>query len=229
MRVLIVGINFAPELTGIGKFSGEMAEFLYKDLNEIRIITTPPYYPHWKVQDGYHWWKYTLEIWGGLKIWRCPLWVPSRPSGLKRLVHLFSFAISSLPVLFSQVIWKPDLILCVAPTIFSAPFVLAAARMGGAKTWLHIQDFELDAATALGMLPAGDMLNPIFGKIESALIRGFNRVSTISGRMLERLAQKGVPKNKIVLFPNWVDTSTIFPLDGPNPLKKELQIIVAKS
>jgi len=26
MRILIVGINYAPELAGIGKYTGEMAE-----------------------------------------------------------------------------------------------------------------------------------------------------------------------------------------------------------
>jgi glycosyltransferase involved in cell wall biosynthesis len=28
MRILIYGVNYVPELTGIGKYSGEMAEWL---------------------------------------------------------------------------------------------------------------------------------------------------------------------------------------------------------
>jgi len=32
LRILIHGINFSPELTGIGKYSGEMAEWLARAL-----------------------------------------------------------------------------------------------------------------------------------------------------------------------------------------------------
>ncbi len=35
---------------------------------------------------------------------------------------------------------------------------------------------------------------------------------------------KGVPKEKLVLFPNGVDTSAIFPLGNSSPLRAELGI-----
>jgi colanic acid biosynthesis glycosyl transferase WcaI len=53
MRILIHGINFSPELTGIGKYSGEMAEWLAVYGHEVRVVTVPPYYPQWRVADGY--------------------------------------------------------------------------------------------------------------------------------------------------------------------------------
>jgi colanic acid biosynthesis glycosyl transferase WcaI len=49
-------------------------------------------------------------------------------------------------------------------------------------------------------------------------------VSTISGRMMERLAAKGVDERRRVFFPNWVDTAAIFPMDEPSPLRRELDI-----
>ena len=49
MRILIHGINFSPELTGIGKYSGEMAEWLAAQGHEVRVVTAPPYYPQWRV------------------------------------------------------------------------------------------------------------------------------------------------------------------------------------
>ena len=49
MRILIHGINFSPELTGIGKYSGEMAEWLVAQGHEVRVVTAPPYYPEWRV------------------------------------------------------------------------------------------------------------------------------------------------------------------------------------
>ncbi len=132
-RILILGINFHPELTGIGKYTGELAAYLQERGHNVRMVTAPPYYPSWQVQPGYKAWQYTREAWRGVEIYRCPLWVPRSPSGLKRLLHLFSFALSSIPILLGQLRWKPDLILCIAPAFFCAPFALLTARLSGAK------------------------------------------------------------------------------------------------
>jgi len=211
MRILIVGLNFHPELTGIGKYTGEMAAYLGM-CHEVRVVTTAPYYPYWQVQEGYTWWQYRRETWNGMRVYRCPLWVPRRPSGLKRLLHLLSFAFSSFPVLLGQLSWKPDLVLCVAPAFFSAPFAWLTSRLSGAKAWLHIQDFELEAATKLGLLSSGNFLTRWAANVESWLLARFDQVSTISNRMIESLQNKGVDPSRSYLFPNWVDTNQIFPL-----------------
>jgi colanic acid biosynthesis glycosyl transferase WcaI len=214
-RILIVGLNFQPELTGIGKYTGEMAAYLSRQGHQVRMVTTAPYYPYWKTQPGYQWWKYSGEAWCGVDVYRCPLWIPRQTSGLKRLLHLFSFALSSFPILLGQLRWKPDLVLCIAPAFFSAPFALLAARFSGAKTWLHIQDFELDAATQLGMLRVDHPLTRWATRAESWLLRRFARVSTISDRMVSRLKMKGVNGERACLLPNWVDTNQIYPLPDP--------------
>ena len=76
MRILIYGLNFAPELTGIGKYSGEMAAFLAQKGHEVRVVTTPPYYPQWRIMAGYSGAAYTTEQWQGVTVYRCPLWLP---------------------------------------------------------------------------------------------------------------------------------------------------------
>ena len=45
MKILIYGINFSPELTGIGKYTGEMASWLAAKGHDVRVVTAPPYYP----------------------------------------------------------------------------------------------------------------------------------------------------------------------------------------
>jgi len=225
MRILLLGFNFSPELIGIGRYTGELTQYLAEKGHQVRVITTPPYYPHWQVQPRYSGWKYRSENWQGVRVFRCPIWVPRRPSGIKRLLHLVSFAFTSFPVLLGQYFWRPDLVLCIAPSILNAPFVLFTARLCGAKAWLHVQDFELDAAANLGMLPVGHRMAKLAGWVERWLLRRFDQISTISNRMLARLAQKGVAREKTFLFPNWVDTGLIFPLSTPQqPFKKELGI-----
>lgn len=223
MRILIVGINYFPELTGIGKYTGEMAEWLAARGHEIRVVTAPPYYPAWRVWEGYSAWFYRRECLKGVKVYRCPLWVPGKASGIKRLIHLASFALSNIPVLLTQVLWKPQVVLNIAPAFFTAPAALFAARLSGAKALLHIQDFEVEAAFALGLLKMPP-LQRVVGFLESWIMRQFDRVSTISHRMLENLWKKGVPESRSVLFPNWADTEGICPLKGPSPMRDKLTI-----
>ncbi len=224
-KILIIGINFQPELTGIGKYTGEMAAYLSEGDHDVRVITAPPYYPYWQIQPGYKAWQYKKEVWNRVEVFRCPLWVPRTPSGWKRLVHLLSFAFFSFPVLLVQLLWRPDLVFCVAPAFFCAPFAWLAARLVRATAWLHIQDFELDAAAHLGMLQGDHPLTRWGARVERWLLSRFDRVSTISESMRIRLLQKGVDSKRAVLLPNWVDTMEIFPLNvPPNVLRREFAI-----
>jgi colanic acid biosynthesis glycosyl transferase WcaI len=230
MRILIYGINFAPELTGIGKYSGEMAAFLAQKGHTVRVVTAPPYYPQWQVAEGYSAATYTHETWQGVEVYRCPLWVPcceagAPPiSGLRRILHLASFALSSLPVVLWQAAWRPERVIVLAPSIFDAPAAVLVAALAGGKAWLHIQDFELDAALGLKLLPGMGLFSNLAQVAERLLYRSFDRVSTISTRMLARLWEKGLPPARTVLFPNWVDTGQIFPVTGYNGLRRELSI-----
>lgn len=223
MRLLFLGLNYAPELTGIGKYSGEMMEWLAARGHEVRVVTTPPYYPTWRVSDGYSWWRYAREIsQAGAEIYRCPLWVPEKPSGVSRVVHLSSFALSSFPVMLMLASWRPDLVLTVEPAFTCAPVALLTGTLAGTRTWLHVQDFEVDASFDLGLLPAGGTVQRFAAACEGAAMRRFSRVSTISPRMVERLNQKKVEESRAVLFPNWVDVEAVHPMDGLNSIREEL-------
>ena len=223
-KILIVGINFFPEPTGIGKYTGEMATYLGANGDAVRVITAPPYYPQWKVSHGYKAGRYQKETWNGIRIWRCPLWVPRKTSGIKRLVHLASFAFTSFFPLMSQLTWKPDVVICIAPALMSAPGVLFFSWLSKAKSHLHIQDFELDAAARLGLLPGGKAVQNVASKVEKWLLSGFDSVSTISNRMMDLLGEKGVAEHKQVFFPNWVDTGFIHPLTGENTMRTEIGV-----
>ncbi|MBB1600087.1 glycosyltransferase WbuB [Variovorax sp. UMC13] len=223
MKLLVYGINFAPELTGIGKYSGEMVAWLSARGHEVRVITAPPYYPEWKVHAGYSATRYARETWHGAQVFRTPLWVPTKVNGTRRLLHLASFALASIPALLAQWRWKPDVIWMTEPPLFCTPAGLAFARLRSAKAWLHIQDYEVDAAFELGLLK-GARLRSFVAGAERWLLGRFDRVSTISQRMLERASAKGVQATRLLSFPNWADISAIRPLAGPSPYRAELGI-----
>ena len=122
-----------------------------------------------------------------------------------------------------QAFWKPDVVMVIAPSLMCAPAAWLAARLSGARCWLHIQDFEVDAAFDMGILPQGRMRNIVLG-MERVLMRAFDRVSTISSNMLTRLGDKDVDPARVLLFPNWANIDTIFPLTRSGPLRDELGI-----
>lgn len=224
MKILIHGLNFWPELIGVGKYTGEMAAGLAEAGFTVRVVTAYPYYPAWRIDPAYSGWRYGRDRLGAVEIWRCPLWVPRRPGAPARVLHLSSFAVSSAPVVIWQALgWRPDVIIGIEPTVFAAPASYAAARLCGAAAWLHVQDFELEAAFATGLV-AGSRLRRWASRAEAAVLRHFDRVSTISRAMLEHARQLGIAPQKLVMVPNWVTTTDIYPLDHPSPLRAALAI-----
>jgi colanic acid biosynthesis glycosyl transferase WcaI len=224
LRILVYGLNFAPEPTGVGHYTGDMCAWLAGNGHEIAVVTSCPYYPHWRRDPAYHRWLWTRERCHGAAVTRCPLWVPRAPTAAKRIAHLLSFALTSAPaVLLAARRFRPDVVFVVEPTSFCAPVALLAGRLAGATTWLHVQDIELGAADRLGLLDGHTWPARLFARIYSRLLGAFDQVTTLSERMRATLAQFGRTEEEIALFPNWVDTSHIRPTDASD-MRAELGI-----
>jgi colanic acid biosynthesis glycosyl transferase WcaI len=227
MRLLIHGINFAPELTGIGKYTGEMAEWFAARGHQLELVTAPPYYPGWKIGAGFSGRRYQTEFWGpagGVRVTRCPLWVPGRLSGKSRLLHLLSFAISSIPALVLAAARRPDVLMVIVPTLATAPAALVIGWLWRIPVWLHVQDFEVDAMLNMDIVGGGRAIGRFALAIESWLLKRFDRASSISPKMTERLLAKGVAPERVVEFPNWVDLDSIRPIEGPSPMRASLGV-----
>ncbi|HBQ8522883.1 TPA: WcaI family glycosyltransferase, partial [Klebsiella pneumoniae] len=212
MKILIYGINFSPELTGIGKYTGEMADWFAEQGHDVRVITAPPYYPEWQVHAGFRNGWFSTEQHKNMRVYRCPLYVPAKVSTLKRLLHLASFSFSSFFPLLAQIGWKPDLIICVAPSLFCAPGALLFSKLTGCQSVLHIQDFEVDAMLGLGMAKTG-IAARLAAAFERWCLRSFRYVSTISHSMLARAETKGVKPENLLLFPNWSEVERFTEVD----------------
>jgi len=222
-RILVTGINYAPENIGTGKYTGELCEWLAGRGHQVRVVTAPPYYPAWKVWAGHRRFWFSRECRNNVDVIRCPIWVPARPRGLTRMLHLGSFALTSFLAFMHATAWRPQVVITIAPTLASAPGARLLAALTGARSWLHIQDFEVDAAMDMGIVDAGPLKRFALAA-ERWLLRRFDRVSTISPKMLERLTQKGVTVQRQLSFPNWVDTDAIRPLEVPSVYREELSI-----
>jgi colanic acid biosynthesis glycosyl transferase WcaI len=209
-------MNYAPELTGIGKYSHEMAVWLHKKTGaQIRVICSAPYYPQWEIYSG-HKNKYTIYSEDNITLFRCPIYIPKHITSLSRILHLISYAATSSLSTLYQMKWKPDLVICVAPNLLGAIIPVIVGKIIGAKTWLHIQDLEIDAAERLGMIKS-KLLLKLLHKIESIFYNNFCKITTISEGMKDQLLSKGVDKSVVSLMPNWANLNEIYPIDKNHP------------
>lgn len=219
LRILLPVLNFGAEETGVGRYTFEMARHFAQAGHEVKVICAPPYYPWWKIQEPYRGWKFTRESIEGMDILRCPLYVPSRPTGIKRLAHLASLATTSL--LPSLILPRNiDLVWFAQPSLSMSPVAMLAALKCRAPTWMHVQDLEVTAADRLNVLP--EFVTDAIGSLEALLYERCSAISTISHTMRKQLETRCL--HEIPLFPNWVDVDFIQPLKGPSPYRAELGI-----
>ncbi|RXF69427.1 WcaI family glycosyltransferase [Arcticibacter tournemirensis] len=220
-RVLLMGINFAPELTGIGKYTGEMADWLVENGYECTVVTSFPYYPNWKVQAPYSGRFYKKEVQknGKLRVYRCPQYVPLVPSGSKRVLQEATFILSSFFIIFYLLFKKRhQQIFCMAPPFHLGFLALFYRFFKGGKIVYHIHDLQIEAARDLKVLKTERAFKFLFA-LERFILNRVNFVSTVSPGMLKRITKK--VKQEVLFFPNWGDLSSFYPLTGRAALKKQ--------
>ena len=201
--LLFFGLNYSPELTGIGPYTAGLAEELTRRGHRVRALVGQPYYPRWRIE------KAAAGAWSherlhGVGVTRCPLYVPRRPTVLRRMVHYLSFALSStvplVRLLFAE---RPAIIFAVAPSLLACVVPLLLARALRIPFWLHLQDFEVEMAFATGLVGKRSLAARLAIRFEGAMLRAADTVSTISPAMAARLEAKGVARPRIVLLRNW--------------------------
>lgn len=227
-RILLIGGNFSPELTGIGKYNGEMINYIASLGYDCNVITTFPYYPHWKVQEPYtkraSWFKKEVVSSDAIdgcpiKIHRCPHYIPQAPSGIKRIISDITFFISaSFKIFFFLFKPKVDYILIVVPPFQLGLLGLFYRKIKGGKVLYHIQDLQIDAARDFKLIKSQFVINTLF-KIERYILKKADVVSSISSGMIKKIENKY--KREVVFFPNWVDTNLLYPLAGKASLKRQ--------
>ena len=226
MRLLFLGINYDPEIISIAVYSSGLCEYMARNGVDTKVVTAKPYFPQWRVFEGWRgpFWKRRKTA-AGADVVHCPLYVPRIPSGAKRILHHASFALTAAPVtLWRALVWRPDVVFVIGPSMVAAPVGWLAARIGGAKAWLHIQDFEVEAAFATGLIQEESRTGRAAMAFERWGLRRFDKTSSISRPMLDKLRKKQVPEKNIYELRNWANLEKVTPIKGVSPMKAALGI-----
>ncbi|HEX8490047.1 MAG TPA: glycosyltransferase, partial [Chthoniobacterales bacterium] len=115
MRVIVWGINYAPEFTGIAPHSVALCEFLRGVGHEVEMVTSFAYYPTWQKQPEDRGHFYRTDLVNGVPIHRCWHFVPAKVSAPKRILHEGSFVLTSM--LRALTLPRPDVYVVVSPPL----------------------------------------------------------------------------------------------------------------
>jgi colanic acid biosynthesis glycosyl transferase WcaI len=208
MRVIVWGINYAPEFAGIAPHNVALCEFLDAEGHDVEMVTTFAYYPTWQKSPEDRGRLYRTDLVNRIPVHRCWHFVPARVSALKRILHEGSFVFTStVRALFLS---APDVYVIVSPPLLLGTAAWFVGKLKRAPFVFHVQDMQPDAAVGLGMLKANWFTKALYG-LEAFAYRKAARVSGITAGMLESFRGKGIPESKLIYFPNTIELQSELP------------------
>lgn len=208
MRIIVWGINYAPEFTGIAPHTVALCEFLRAHGHDVEALTAFPYYPSWEKRPEDRGHLYRTDRINGVPVHRCWHFVPARVSAMKRIMHEATFVFTStLRALFLA---RAHVYIIVSPPLLLGVAGWFTGRIKRAPFIFHVQDMQPDAAVGLGMLKPNWFTKSLYA-LESFAYRRAGCVSGITRGMLRSFRTKGVPESKLAYFPNAIA------LDGTPP------------
>ncbi len=202
-RVIIWGINYAPEVVGIAVYTTGLAQFLQESGLDVTVVSAFRYYPEWNLQETCP--LYASDRVAGVRIERCLLYVPRTPNVLRRIAHEMSFAVSS----FVRLLFLPraDVYIVISPPLVLGFFAAVISLIKSSKFILHVQDLQPDASAALGMLKQG-LFYKCLKLLEKLSYSRATIVTCISDQMREKISLTTTPPEKVFVFPNWTQELT---------------------
>jgi glycosyltransferase involved in cell wall biosynthesis len=110
---------------------------------------------------------------------------------------------------------RPDIVLCGTDPPIVGDVALVVARRFRAPLVVLSEDVFPEIAVAVGRLSPGPLVS-LLRVLVRAYLRRAVRVVAIGETMSRRLQEKGTPKERIRVIPNWTDVSTLTPRPKAN-------------
>ena len=236
--ILILVQVFPPDNVATAQLYGDLAKDLVALGNTVTVLTTTPHYSFdpsakewmpggqrsevrgqrsegrglpWRFPCG------TTEH-NGIRV--CRTWMPQkRRHALYRLTCWGWFhAASTLAGLFLKS--RPDVILCPSPPPTIALSAYLLGKRYGVPFVYNAQELYPDVAINLGLVRNQFLIRRLLA-LEKFIYSHAAAITVISRRMRQRILEKGVPEQKVVLLPNFADTETFRPLPRDNAFSRE--------
>jgi colanic acid biosynthesis glycosyl transferase WcaI len=221
VKVLILSMHYRPDQTGNGPLVGDLAEHLCSQGHDVSVVCGMPFYPECVIPEVYRGKLACLERENGVRVFRTYVCVRPRGTLIDKLLLQASFTLSCLYGLLRA--GRPDVVLCVSPPFPSGVPGLLAARLWRVPFVFNVQDIFPDVIERLGVMRRGPLLR-MLRVLERWIYHHSRRVAVISPSFVQNLVAKGVPRAKLAVIYNWVDTEFIRPLPRDNEFRRDLSL-----
>lgn len=213
LRVMFLTHYFPPEVGAPQTRLFELAQRCTAAGLVVTVVTGFPNYPTGVIPVDYRGKRSMEERLDGVRVLRTSVYATPNRGFVRRILNHLSFALASLTAI--RKVGPTDVIFVESPPLLVGLAVLVYRRFKRAPFIFNVSDIWPQSAVELGALrhPLAIRLAEMF---ELHLYRKAARVSVVTPGMIERLAARGVPREKLFLLTNGVDTTTYKPAD-PDP------------
>lgn len=223
-RVLILTLVFPPDGVSTAHVMGDLAQDLKSRGHEVSVVTTMPHYnrdleAEHRQPIERHW----TQVLGKSDYHGIPVYHAFMPrKGRSKVLRLLGWAgfhlIGTLAGMAA--VSRPGVILAPSPPLTIGLGAWALSRFWRAPYIYNVQEIYPDIAIRLGIVRARWLIRLLL-QLESQVYRNASRVTVIAPRMLKNLLRKGVPPDKVIVIPNFVDVANFCPLPKENDFSRE--------
>ncbi|MDE2903669.1 MAG: glycosyltransferase family 4 protein [Chloroflexota bacterium] len=209
MRVVVIGINYPPEVAGIAPQTAALCRHLSAEGHTVHVLTAKPHYPAWRVFAGYRQIRITREVHDGVRVTRVPSYIPANPSSMiRRLLYDGSFAL--IAGLTALRLPRADIYLYVGAQPAVALAAALLARFNGRPWVAKVADLAVSAGAAVGLIPNRALIR-LLRTVEYAIYRRADVVFVLTEGFAEELARHGVCDHKLHLVRDSEDVGGLTP------------------
>jgi len=201
-HILIVGINYWPEPTGIAPYTTEIAEHLSRSAASVTVVCGPPSYPSWQVPSAHRRWRARSHR-HGVDVVRLRHYVPRKQTTMRRGMYEATFAAR---VTICKGLPSPDIVFTVTPSLGGAVAASHLARRHAVPLVVHVQDLLGKAASQSGMSASSTVASCV-QHLERRLLTRASLVLSVSPGFAPALEQYGVAVDRRRTLRNWTHVS----------------------
>lgn len=198
-RIVIVGINYAPEPTGSAPYTAGMAEMLSAAARSVDVVCGIPHYPTWRVEPADRRRLRRCEQRNGVAVHHLRHFVPGRQDAIRRVAWEATFAGHAAGYRLPN---PPDLVIASTPSLGGAAVGARLAARHGVPLGVVVQDLVGQGVRQSG-LAGGARLAGLAGRVEGALLRRANLIGVVCDSFRAQLGGYGVDPDRVESLPNW--------------------------